>query len=271
VRSTGYALKYASKELRSDRRFIVEAVRCNGFALRFASQVDDELVRVGAGEAGVALMMAPESQRRDWCFCKAKIQDNVFSLQFSLCDYSAGDVLVALAEKSSLHRVQFLPQRQLQEGDDVMVSFPGVYGFAWDAIQGMASPQLCTLWGFLGITPPTAPLKTTCVFLPDKSCAGYGQHDRPEGEKRCYCTMPRAEGGLEYGQQPVPWGCAWFTLWKKNVLEAHAKGVVFYVIMKEDGELGNSQQGEVSFLRFMRIKHRKMPISKMLRLVKHFS
>lgn len=51
------------------------------------------------------------------------------------------------------------PTQHLNVGQDVIVSFPGVHGHAWNILTSGSSTFL-----------------TTCIFLPDEEADGYGVH-----------------------------------------------------------------------------------------------
>jgi hypothetical protein len=71
VAQVGYALRYASAELKADREVVLVAAAQNGWALQFASaelKADREVVLVAAAQNGDALEHASEWARRFVCF-----------------------------------------------------------------------------------------------------------------------------------------------------------------------------------------------------------
>ena len=61
VKSNGYALEYASEELRGDKEVVLEAVKENGRALQFASyelRADKDVVMEAVKQSGLALEFA---------------------------------------------------------------------------------------------------------------------------------------------------------------------------------------------------------------------
>ena len=126
------------------------------------------------------------------------------------------------ADPSKSARIQFLGSTPPERGDRVVVSFPGVYGAAWNQLTSDRT-------------------KTTCVFLPDESSEGYGLHvDCGSSCGHCHCHHL-------YGKAE-PWGCKWFEHWVRNTHQAADAGAIFHVVTKHDGSLGHSQEGEVRFL-----------------------
>eukprot|EP00438_Fugacium_kawagutii_P003612 Skav205173 [mRNA] locus=scaffold1525:70265:76853:- [translate_table: standard] len=123
----------------------------------------------------------------------------------------------------------------------VVVSFPGIHGKGWNYL-----------------TAQRTSLRTSCVFLPDETSPGYGEHGH--GSDPCVCHDL-------YGKKE-DWGCRWFYLWKAKTLEAatartgtrtsitngireetvEETGPELIVVTKKDGGLGNSQKGEIRFL-----------------------
>lgn len=111
----------------------------------------------------------------------------------------------------------------------VIVSFPGAYGRAWNFLTKEAAKA-------------ESGLNTSCIFLPNSSAPGYGQHIRTGRDgQMCHCMH------LYHGQKQY-FGCAWFSLWQRKTLEAVKCGCNLLVVTKRDGTLGNSQQGEVRYL-----------------------
>lgn len=118
-------------------------------------------------------------------------------------------------------------QGDLKAGEEVIVSFPGVHGAAWEFLTEKGSP-----------------IQTTCVFLPDlddDKKNGAGKHSKTgnEGDK-CYCYSL-------YGKKKDH-GCAWYHLWRRKTMQALLKGCCPVVVTQLDGGLGTSQKGEVEFL-----------------------
>lgn len=130
------------------------------------------------------------------------------------------------ADPSKSARIQFLGSTPPEPGDRVVVSFPGVYGAAWNQLTSDRT-------------------KTTCVFLPDENSEGYGLHV-VDSESSCGLCGPCHCHHL-YGKAE-PWGCKWFELWVRNTRQAADAGAIFHVVTKQDGTLGHSQEGEVRFL-----------------------
>lgn len=120
-------------------------------------------------------------------------------------------------------RIEFpgSPNESFEPDREVVVSFPGIHGYAWNVLTNRWSNLL-----------------TSCIFLPDKTSLGYGQH--PNGAA-CHCHHL-------YGEQKE-WGCEWYVMWMAKTRAAAEAGCKLIVVTKMDGSLGFSQEGEVRFLR----------------------
>ena len=153
--------------------------------------------------------------------------------QFYMLNYSIDELL----EEANSERITFpgSDPKEFKEGQRVVASFPGKHGKAWNLL----SSAVCVM-------------PTTCVFLPDtKSENGYGVHDPPNSEN-CHC-MSLYNGKAEHG-------CRWYTLWMEKIRQAESKGTRFIVVTKMDAGLGESQKGEVEFLKKSGIPYTEMPI-----------
>ena len=126
-----------------------------------------------------------------------------------------------------------------RNGENAIVSFPGVHGYGWMELTKTAVAK-------------DKPLLTSCVFLPDEKAPGYGKHDFEGGSDVCNCHRL-------YGQQEK-WGCRWYTMWKNQTFRAHAGRCNLIVVTKKDGSLGKSQQGEVRFLDSEEMPYKKVSI-----------
>lgn len=120
------------------------------------------------------------------------------------------------------------PNEAFCPGAKVVVSFPGVHGFAWNFLTKRALEA-------------HTQLLTTCIFLPNKDSPGYGYHHViDEHTQACHC--------LDLYGHPEEWGCSWYHKWTLKTKKAAEMGCQLFVVTKSDGTLGWSQQGEVRFL-----------------------
>mmetsp|Transcript_3040 Transcript_3040/g.3446 ORF Transcript_3040/g.3446 Transcript_3040/m.3446 type:complete len:316 (-) Transcript_3040:9-956(-) len=103
-----------------------------------------------------------------------------------------------------------------REAETVVVSFPGVHGKGWRRLTEVS--QIAN-----------SPIVTSCVFLPDESAPGYGQHEL-KADGSCYC--------LDLYGKPEEWACRWFAKWTEQTLRAYANGCKLLVVTKMDGTLG---------------------------------
>eukprot|EP00438_Fugacium_kawagutii_P032987 Skav223988 [mRNA] locus=scaffold6785:22270:23115:+ [translate_table: standard] len=147
--------------------------------------------------------------------------------------------LLVLADPKKSLRIPFLgsESQRWQAGSPTVVSFPGVHGLAWT---------------FLTQLPSAMP--TTCVFLPDATAAGYGDHVAIKRHplRKCFCW--------ELYGEVKQFGCKWYEIWMQNTHRAYFLGAKLVVVTKADGGLGNSQQAEVRFLEDCRYPYSIMSI-----------
>eukprot|EP00438_Fugacium_kawagutii_P025404 Skav235440 [mRNA] locus=scaffold2206:25873:32970:- [translate_table: standard] len=132
------------------------------------------------------------------------------------------------------------------EGKDAIVSFPGVHGYGWKKLTAISSSK-------------DTPLATSCIFLPDDKAPGYGRHDLQRGGPKCHCHDL-------YGKQEE-WGCNWFSMWKTQTQAAALGKCNLIVVTKKDGSLGNSQKGEVKFLKDRKLEYTEITIEKFARKI----
>ena len=85
VKQNGYALKYASKELKNDKEVVLEAVKQNGYALKYASKGlknDKEIVLEAVKQNGNALRFASKTLKNDKEFIIEVTKQNIFYYKF---------------------------------------------------------------------------------------------------------------------------------------------------------------------------------------------
>ena len=133
-----------------------------------------------------------------------------------------------------------------REGEQVIVSFPGVHGYGWKKLTQVSSSK-------------HTPFASSCIFLPDEETPGYGHHDIQRG-KRCSCHFL-------YNGERVKWGCHWFSQWKEQTLRAHGRRCKLVVVTRKDGSLGRSQAGEVQFLEAEKIPYESITIEQFARRI----
>ena len=136
-------------------------------------------------------------------------------------------LLLLQEDPSKSARIVFLgsPGSLFHCNEKVVVSFPGAHGLAWTVLTADSQTRLLT----------------SCVFLPDETAEGYGIHVEKRFSRECFCCDL-------YGK-PQPWGCKWYEVWMKNTRKAALNDCSLIVVTKQDGSLGNSQEGEVKYLR----------------------
>ena len=146
------------------------------------------------------------------------------------------DELIAKVDSEKITFKGSDPEK-FEKGQEVVASFPGQHGKAWNLLSSGESL-----------------VQTTCVFLPDDDPKnGYGQHDPPNSEN-CHCMS------LYNGK--AKWGCLWYTLWMKKTKQAVSKGAKLIVVTKmgANDKFGKSQKGEVKFLENSGIPYKEMSI-----------
>jgi hypothetical protein len=86
VKKNGFALQYASEELKADREIVVAAVKRDGLALGYVSEGfkdDIEIVLAAVQQNGLALQYASEELRNDRKVVLAVIQQNEEALMYA--------------------------------------------------------------------------------------------------------------------------------------------------------------------------------------------
>mmetsp|Transcript_80302 Transcript_80302/g.126739 ORF Transcript_80302/g.126739 Transcript_80302/m.126739 type:complete len:294 (+) Transcript_80302:71-952(+) len=151
----------------------------------------------------------------------------------SLCGSSAS-LLDNILQENESKKIQFDGSRyqDFRPDVDVIVSFPGAHGFAWNLLTQRSLKS-------------GSNLLTSCVFLPDEQADGYGVHSVPfvtaDGTHySCHCQHL-------YGQEQS-FGCMWYVKWMLKTEYAANRKCKLIVVTKIDGSLGRSQEGEVRFL-----------------------
>lgn len=189
-------------------------------------------------------------------------------------------LILRVATAESKHKVEFIPTKTYRRGAKVVASFPGKYGLAWDLLQGAGQEtrarDLLRKFNMEDVLK-AGELSTCCVFLPEGS-ANYGKHNIHK-DRRCWCTRSFAEGGLDYiadgkakrcGPADVvadgktfrtTFGCVWFDKWIEQVERAVQANSVLVVVVPDEGEPGNSQQGEMNFLDLRGFPYERMKLS----------
>ena len=127
-----------------------------------------------------------------------------------------------------------------REGEQVIVSFPGVHGYGWKKLTQVSSSK-------------HTPFASSCIFLPDEKTPGYGLHDIQRG-KHCSCHFL-------YNGEIAKWGCHWFSQWKEQTLRAHGRRCKLVVVTKKDGSLGRCKQEKCSSWRPKRFLTSQLPLS----------
>eukprot|EP00438_Fugacium_kawagutii_P000111 Skav218725 [mRNA] locus=scaffold1346:785391:786548:+ [translate_table: standard] len=131
-----------------------------------------------------------------------------------------------------------------QRSQLAIVSYPGVHGYGWNRLTQSSS---------LG----KHDMATSCIFLPNEKSKGYGKHcDRNPSKIGSYdddffhrdgCHCDHLYPFPKWRARPG-FGCEWYEMWTKKTVEAYDSGCHLIVVTKQDGTLGNSQEGEVRFL-----------------------
>ena len=166
----------------------------------------------------------------------------------SLASSNAEMAKIVQESASQTDRIPFYgtEPEDFREGEQVIVSFPGVHGYGWKKLTQVSSSK-------------HTPFASSCIFLPDEETPGYGIHDIQSGN-RCSCHFL-------YNGERVKWGCHWFSQWKEQTLRAHGRGCVLVVVTKKDGSLGRSQAGEVQFLEAEKIPYESITIEQFARRI----
>eukprot|EP00438_Fugacium_kawagutii_P024470 Skav217925 [mRNA] locus=scaffold2633:90260:91345:- [translate_table: standard] len=162
-----------------------------------------------------------------------------------------------ILEKNASDKIDFRGSSFFQRSQLAIVSYPGAHGYGWNQLTQ-------------GSTLGKNNIVTSCIFLPTESSPGYGQHsDRDFGRTGSYdddffhrdgCHCDYLYPFPKYRTRPK-FGCAWYEMWTNKTVEAHDRGCHLIVVTKQDGTLGNSQEGEVAFLKSQNMPYLKISIS----------
>ena len=172
--------------------------------------------------------------------CVYRFATLVCSLRVSLARESMGacfgcfgtstSMLESILEENASKKIQFEGSRfqDFRPSVDVIVSFPGAHGFAWNLLTQRSLES-------------GSNLLTSCVFLPNSDADGYGVHYPLDGsQNKCYCQKL-------YGRRQE-FGCTWYAKWMLKTVLAAQYQCKLIVVTKMSGSLGRSQEGEVRFL-----------------------
>ena len=162
-----------------------------------------------------------------------------------------------ILEMNASAKICFTGSDAFQRSQIAIVSYPGVYGYGWSRLtQGSSLGE--------------HDMATSCIWLPTKDSDGYGEHRKRDlsvtgsydddffHRNGCHCDylypFPK------YRTRP-DFGCAWYEIWTKKTREAHDGGCHLIVVTKQDGSLGDSQEGEVRFLQKQKMPFIEISIS----------
>jgi len=111
VKENGGVLEYASEDLRSDREVILEAVKNHGSALQYASEdirVDKEIVLEAVKKDGCALEYASEDIRADKEIVLEAVKKNGWALEYASRDLRADKEIVLVAINEDMNALKYV-------------------------------------------------------------------------------------------------------------------------------------------------------------------
>lgn len=161
--------------------------------------------------------------------------------------FNAEIALIVQESAGQTDRIPFYGSEpeNFREGEQAIVSFPGVHGYGWKKLTEVASKK-------------ETPFASSCIFLPDEETPGWGRHDNQRGG-HCSCHFL-------YNME-MKWGCHWFSQWKEQTFRAHSRQCNLVVVTKKDGTLGRSQAGEVRWLVKEKIPYESITIEQFARRI----
>jgi hypothetical protein len=129
---------------------------------------------------------------------------------------------------SAANSIEFRGEIKAVRSAKDIVSFPGKYGpSGWGKAVAAAKDEFLDL-------------SVSCVFLPNQSSLGFGEHAMDPETSACFCVSL-------YGERK-PWGCQWFKEWTENVEVAvaldHKLQVYFFAGQNNEGEVPWSMLAE---------------------------
>lgn len=147
------------------------------------------------------------------------------------CFGSSTSMLESILKENDSKKIQFDGSRSqdFRPDVDVIVSFPGAHGFAWNLLTQRSLQS-------------GSNLLTSCVFLPNSDADGYGVHPKPTDGSLDDCHCQKL-----YGKRQE-FGCMWYAKWMLKTETAAENKCNLIVVTKMNGSLGRSQEGEVRFL-----------------------
>ena len=120
VEEDGWALKYASAELRADREVVLTAVKRNGWALDYASvelQADRDVVLAAVKQDGRALEYASVELQADREVVLAAVQQDGYALNYASFELKADREIREAASKQSAHAVRLAELKAVKGAD----------------------------------------------------------------------------------------------------------------------------------------------------------
>ncbi len=123
VKQNGSALKFASEELRNDREFILEAVKQNGYALECASkelQNDSEIVLEAVKQNSYALQFASKELRNDREFIIEAVKQKGDALEHASKELRNDSEIVLEAVKQHGYALNYASEELQNDSDFVL-------------------------------------------------------------------------------------------------------------------------------------------------------
>ena len=110
VKQNGYALKYASKELKNDKEVVLEAVKQNGYALRFVSETlknDKQIVLISVRQNGNALHYASEILKNDKEVVLISVKQDGYAIYFASETLKNNKEFILMSVKENIFLYRF--------------------------------------------------------------------------------------------------------------------------------------------------------------------
>ena len=126
VKKDGYALQYASEELKGDREIVQAAVSQVGYALQFASaqlRGDREIVLVAVSQKGYALRYASDEMKGDREIVLAAVSQSKYALQYASAELRGNQEVVLAAVRQDGKALEYASDKLKDDPYIVMHAF----------------------------------------------------------------------------------------------------------------------------------------------------
>ena len=132
IKQNGFALQFASPEMKKQKEVVIPAVQQNGLALQFADpdlQDDIEVVKAAVQQNGLALHYASTRLKMAKCIVHMAVSDNGEALQFA-APYLKDDIDIVKAAVSKTGKAYIYASRSMRNIPEIALAAIPNYGCA---------------------------------------------------------------------------------------------------------------------------------------------